>query len=90
MCLAYEREDHIFKGIGYIFLQTLAKRYDRSETKGLGCFLEKLSKGDIDLERREQFSPLLAGVLIKKKKKPLAKCFSNFSLPWKQYSRMII
>ena len=68
MCLAYEREDHIFKGIGYIFLQTLAKSYDRSETKGLGCFLEKLSKGDIDLERREQFSPLLAGVLIKKKK----------------------
>lgn len=67
MCLAYERKDHIFKGIGYIFLQTSVKSYDRSETKGLGCFLEKLSKGDIDLERRERFSPLLADVLILKK-----------------------
>ena len=67
MCLAYERKHHIFKGIGYIFLQTLVKSYDRSETKDLGCFLEKLSKEDIDLERRGQFIPLLAGVLIKKK-----------------------
>lgn len=75
MCLAYERKHHIFKGIGYIFLQTLVKSYDRSETKDLGCFLEKLSKEDRFGEEGTVYPPLGWCANLKKKKNGLGKVF---------------